>query len=318
MKVKVLFHDACFDGAVSAAVFSRFFSECISKEATFTYQGLSHKSGGGIEENLLDGDVNAVVDFRYSSSKKLHWWFDHHASAFPSEKDREHFNSDKTGKKFYDPVAKSCAGFLCRIAKEQFRFDGRDLAELVHWADIIDGALFPDAQTAVRLEHPALKLMLVLEANPGAALIPKIIEDIQCKDFQTILEAPYVAQALKPLFQKHLASIELVRSRAALNNGVVFVNLADKEIDSLNKFIAYDLFPEAVYSVVVLRYPQRSKISVGSNPWKREQRTHDLSKICERYGGGGHPAVGAISYPTAEIQRALQTAQEIVQILQTG
>ena len=40
-------------------------------------------------------------------------------------------------------------------------------------------------------------------------------------------------------------------------------------------------------------------------------RTHDISKICERYGGGGHAVVGAIALPT-DIERCRQIGSEIV------
>ena len=42
--------------------------------------------------------------------------------------------------------------------------------ELVEWADIIDGAQFPDARTAVELAHPALQLMTWVENNQDERL----------------------------------------------------------------------------------------------------------------------------------------------------
>ncbi len=83
MKLKVLFHDNCFDGAASAAVFSRFYLERINPSAELAYEGLAHQAGGkAIDESLFNGDENAIVDFRYSQSPRLTWWFDHHRSAF--------------------------------------------------------------------------------------------------------------------------------------------------------------------------------------------------------------------------------------------
>ena len=38
----------------------------------------------------------------------------------------------------------------------------------------------------------------------------------------------------------------------------------------------------------------------------------NLAKICERYGGGGHARVGAISFPPGDHARALQASREIV------
>ena len=39
------------------------------------------------------------------------------------------------------------------------------------------------------------------------------------------------------------------------------------------------------------------------------------AQLCERYGGGGHPVVGAVSMPTAELPRARQAASEIAETL---
>ena len=38
------------------------------------------------------------------------------------------------------------------------------MADLVHWADVIDGALYPDARTAVEMKAPAMKLTMVIES----------------------------------------------------------------------------------------------------------------------------------------------------------
>jgi nanoRNase/pAp phosphatase (c-di-AMP/oligoRNAs hydrolase) len=54
----------------------------------------------------------------------------------------------------------------------------------------------------------------------------------------------------------------------------------------------------------------RSKVSVGSNPWLPRGRAN-IAQICERYGGGGHPVVGAVSLKPAELPRAREIAGEI-------
>ena len=95
----------------SAAVFSRFYHERIDPSADFLYTGMAHKASKPFEDGLFDGDENAIVDFKYSSSPLLTWWFDHHQSAFLTPADAEHFRNDHSGKKFYDPTAKSCTKF---------------------------------------------------------------------------------------------------------------------------------------------------------------------------------------------------------------
>ena len=62
---------------------------------------------------------------------------------------------------------------------------------------------------------------------------------------------------------------------------------------------------------VVTGDPKRTKVSVGSNPWARPHRPHDISRICERYGGGGHPVVGAVSLEPERLLDARRVAREI-------
>ena len=84
MLVRILYHDHCFDGAASAAFFSRFYQEKFAPGAELAFTGMAHKASQLFEDSLFDGDVNAIVDFKYSPNAKLTWWFDHHQSAFLS------------------------------------------------------------------------------------------------------------------------------------------------------------------------------------------------------------------------------------------
>ena len=87
MKVRVFFHGKCFDGTASAALFSRFYRERIRSDVDFQFTGLVHRAGALFNEADFDGDENAIVDFKYSASPKITWWFDHHQSAFLSPED---------------------------------------------------------------------------------------------------------------------------------------------------------------------------------------------------------------------------------------
>src|SRR5438132_13234257 len=82
MKIKILFHNNCFDGVASAALFAAFYRESVNKDAQQVFEGLAHKAGQVFDEAIFDGDENAIVDFKYSSSPRLTWWFDHHQSPF--------------------------------------------------------------------------------------------------------------------------------------------------------------------------------------------------------------------------------------------
>jgi len=318
VRLKVLFHDNCFDGAASAALFTRFYRDRVNPQVEVHYFGLTHKLGDPFPSGVFDGDENAVVDFRYSSSPKLTWWFDHHESAFPSAADEAHFRADRSGRKFYDPRARSCSKFLADTASARLGWVTDDFEELIRWADIIDGAQFPDARTAVELKEPALRLMTWVEHNHDPVLKERFIEDLTRRPLAEIAAEPYVQKRLIPLLEQHQEAIELIRQRARPEQGVVEYDVSETDLEAMNKFIVYYLFPDCRYSVGVSRTRTRSKVSVGSNPWATQARTHNLSEICRRYGGGGHPVVGAVSLPREAIEDARRIAHEIATELRTG
>lgn len=214
MKVRICFHDKCFDGAASAAIFSRFYHERINPSAEFLYTGLTHKASALFDDNTFDGDENAIVDFKYSSSPALTWWFDHHQSAFLTPGDADNFKHDHSGKKFYDPDYKSCTKLLADVASAKFGFDPKPLAELIKWGDIIDGAQFASAEEAVGLTEPATQLALVIEAAPEPYLVPRLIPDLAELPLAEIVQLPLVKKHLGPLLERHRRSIDIMRERA--------------------------------------------------------------------------------------------------------
>jgi hypothetical protein len=312
MKLRILHHDHCFDGLASAAVFARFFREKVSRDAEINYTGLSHKPDQKlIEEELFDGDENAIVDFKYSPSPRLTWWFDHHQSAFLSPEDEKHYFTGSWPKKFYNPHYKSCTKFIADTLHQEFGFEQGKLGELIEWADVIDGAQYKDARTAVELKSPALRLMLVIEASRDPEVMSAIIQGMQTRSLAEIVADPLVEQAFRPLYDRHLRTLDLIRNSAISERGVVYFDLSNEDAEGYSKFIPYYLFPETAYSVGVSLSPTRSKVSVGFNPWSPTPRRHNLASICERYNGGGHAVVGAISFKPEEIDLARETAKSI-------
>jgi hypothetical protein len=318
MRVRILYHDHCFDGAASAAFFSRFLQAQLGPDAIFEYTGLAHKATQLFDDGMFDGDVNAIVDFKYSTNPRLTWWFDHHQSAFLSPEDAEHWKRDTSGHKLYDPTFHSCTKFIATVTGERFGFHSADLDELVVWADIVDGARYASAEEAVELCSAAAKLTLVIESAQGSDLVQKIIRMMMAEKLDQIIADPGIQEVYLPLYERHVRSIDLIRERAEYAHKVVFFDLIDQGIEGYNKFIPYYLYPDSIYTVSVSTSSFRTKVSVGSNPWAREEPAHNLASICERYGGGGHPRVGAISFPIGAVEEARRAAAEIRAILGAG
>lgn len=310
--LKIFFHDNCFDGAASAALFADFYRTRHGSDAEVRLQGVQHKPGDPFAGLAMDADDNACVDFRYSPAPQLTWWFDHHVSAFQPPELRAHFEADGSGQKFFDPQSKSCTKFEASVLQSRFGWTPPDaFAELIHWADIIDGAQFPSAAMAVELKEPALQLMTWIENNPDPAMTHRFIGQLGRRPLADIAAEPWVTGPLEPLLAAHRRNLELIRARGTCEGGVVFFDLIDAPVTAYNKFIPYFLFPDGRYTVGLTRTESRVKISVGSNPWARPDRPHNIAAICERYGGGGHPVVGAVSLPPGDPDRARTIAAEI-------
>ena len=317
MKVRVFFHDKCFDGTASAALFSRFYKERIRRHAEFQFTGLVHRAGALFEEAQFDGDENAIVDFKYSPSPRITWWFDHHQSAFLTAQDNEHFLHDVSNKKFYDPDFRSCTKFIATIAEGRFGFNPGPVAELIEWADIIDGAQYKDAKTAVEMAEPAMKLTMAIEATQDSAFIPRLIPLLAHKSLAEIIREPFVAEIIPPLMERHKESMEVLRERSQYEDGAIYFDISDRDLEGYNKFIPYYLYPQATYSIGLSKSSFRTKVSVGSNPWTTTKPAEmiNLAGICERYGGGGHARVGAISFEPEQGEKARAAASQIVEEL---
>jgi hypothetical protein len=318
LRVRVFYHDKCFDGASSAALFSRFYRERIRGDVDFVYSGLLHRAGALFDEKQFDGDENAIVDFKYSSSSKITWWFDHHESAFLSPADAAHFEQDQSNRKFYDPDFKSCTSFIAMIAKERFGFDPGPVSELVQWTDIVDGAMYEDAKSAVEMKAPAMKLTMAIESATDRDFVKTMIPLLAYQPLASILDEPFVAAVLPPLLERHQRSIEILRQRSVEKDGTIVFDITDLELEGYNKFIPYYLHPDSIYSIGVSKSSFRVKVSVGSNPWSKRPPTVNLARICERYGGGGHARVGAISFDVTQGEAAHQAALEIAEELRAA
>jgi hypothetical protein len=314
----VFYHDKCFDGACSAALFSRFYKERIRGDVEFVYSGLLHRAGSLFDEDHFDGDENAIVDFKYSSSPRITWWFDHHESAFLSPADAAHFEQDQSNRKFYDPDFKSCTSFIAMVAEERFGFNRKPVAELVKWADIVDGAMYEDAKSAVEMKAPAMKLTMAIEASTDRNFVKTMIPLLAYQPLAEILDAPFVTAVLPPLLARHERSIGILRERTEEKDGTIYFDITDLDLEGYNKFIPYYLHPDSIYSVGLSKSSFRVKVSVGSNPWSKREPTVNLARVCERYGGGGHARVGAISFDVTQSEAAHKAALEIVEELRAS
>jgi hypothetical protein len=322
LQIVVATHGHCFDGMCSAAMFTRLMRHVhAGKELAFTYHSLGYGPGqNGVDPKLLAGDENAVLDFRFTPSPKLTWYFDHHVSAFPTEGDRAAFEAGAAKAEphmFHDGKYGSCTKLIADVGAARFGLDPAPTKELVLWADMIDSAAFPNAQMAVARDEPVLQLMTVVEHQGDDAFLARMVPRLLVEPIADVARDPQIQASFAPLHKSHHAFVELVHAHAKEIGPVVLVDLTAELLEVAGKFVTYALYPASAYSVLVTRAKSKCKISIGYNPWSPIPRRHNIAEICERHGGGGHPVVGAISLPADRVDEARALAERIAAELGT-
>jgi hypothetical protein len=322
--VVVATHGHCFDGLCSAVMFTRLFRHVTGAAgAAFTYHGAGYGPGqSGVDPKVLAGDVNAILDFRFSAAPTLHWYFDHHVSAFATPEDRLYYERKAAEQEaegarhmFHDGAYSSATKLIADVGGARFGLDPAPTEELVRWADMIDSAAFPSAQMAVERREPELQLMTVVEHLGDDAFLARMIPRLLERPLSEVARSAEILQAYEPLGRAHQGFVELVERRAEVRGDVVLVDLGNELIEVAGKFVTYALYPESAYSVLLSRSKSKCKISVGYNPWSPVPRRHNIAAICERYGGGGHPVVGAVSLGADRLDEARALARSIAEEL---
>lgn len=318
MRVHVLHHARCFDGAASAALFAAFMRDRHGATIDLIYVPKHHRRGDPFDDaDFAGADEAAIVDFRYSQRPQLTWYFDHHRSAFQLPGDREHFEADRSGQRFHDPAAPSCTGYLARVVHERFGFDVSSYTELIRWAEIIDSAAFASPETAVLYEQPAMQLAAWIQSATDPDAIARFIEEIQVTPLDRLAEADWIRAVVEPRLEAHRADIELIRRIGRPEGPLYTYDLLDEDPRVLSHFIPYYLAPDCTYTLGVYAHPDGDlRLSVGFNPWlDPAARTHDLAALCERHGGGGHPFVAGASFATDQRDRLRAAQAEIAAVL---
>jgi hypothetical protein len=320
MLAVVATHGFCFDGLCSAVLFTQLLRHLRhDKPYSFRYHSMTYgPQETGVDPKLLCGDENAILDYRFSPSNNLQWYFDHHVSAFGAPGDREVFEAAVREKTlFHDVAYGSCTKLIADVGREKFGLDVAPFQSMIDWADMIDRAAFPSAEMAVSRKEPVMQLMTVVEHMGNDSFLGRMVVRLLLEKLEDVARASDIQALYAPIHKAHLEYVEHVKQLAKVEGEVVYVDLTEVVVEAPGKFVTYALYPEKPYSVYVTRGKKRCKISVGYNPWCGAERKHNIAAICERFGGGGHPVVGAVSTTSEEVERAKQIAREITEELKS-
>jgi hypothetical protein len=313
MRVVIATHGHCFDGLASAVLFTRLLREVEPNAKKPEYRACGYGIGQQKADHaLLAGEQNAILDYRFCPSDSLTWYFDHHRTAFQDETHRHAFDQKSgNGRYFYDATYSSCTKLIADVSAREFNVEDPILADLIHWADVVDAARFESPDQAIDRTNPVMRMVSVVEHYGDDAFIARMVGLLLDRSLSEVARSPDVEERYAPLGEKHSRFIERVKLKSERRGRVVFVDLSESLLESVGKFVTYALFPDSVYSVILGVLKSGAKISVGYNPWSGKPLDSDISAICARYGGGGHPVVGGISFKTSELERARLVARQI-------
>jgi len=315
-RLKVFFHDACFDGTTSAALFAAFYRDVVDRGAAVEPIGMVHKDGNPFDGIALDADDHACVDFRFCADPRMKWWFDHHPTAFQPATLRQTFERDHLETWFFDPTAPSCAGLMARALEAHWGWTPPEpLRDAVVWADKIDAARFASADEAIALVEPAQRLAAWLAHGRSPLDTVHYVDWLSRSSLEEVAARPEIAPQLAAVEAERAGERAAVTALGVWHGDVVVFDRLDRVGARSPGFLGYQLFPDALYNVSATRTATSIKISVGVNPWTTGTRRHDIGELCARYGGGGHAVVGGVTLRADETARAKDTVAAIVRDL---
>lgn len=325
--ILVATHGHCFDGMASAALFTHL-ARALEPAAALSFRYKSCGYGPGMQmipESWLDGEESAILDFRYTPSKKTTWYFDHHITGFATNEERDAAlagaaiaagpgasGAPDKPQVHYDPTYGSCAKLIADVARERFGVSMSPHEELISWADRIDSASFASAEDATRRDEPVLHLAAVIEHHADGPFLNAHLAKLLERPVTEVARSPAIQALWAPIAASRDAFTRRVKAHATRKGRVVHVDLTDAPLDVAAKFVTYALYPDCTYSVTLSRNKQHYKLSIGYNPWSGHPRLHDIASICRLNGGGGHPAVGACSFPLSAREKALAATEAAV------
>jgi hypothetical protein len=314
--LKIFFHDACFDGTTSAALFAAFYRDVVDASVEVRPIGMVHRDGNPFEGVPLDADDHACVDFRFCADPRMRWWFDHHPTAFQPPSLRDIYEHEHLPTWFFDPSSPSCAGLIARTLQAKWGWElPKELSDAVIWADKIDAAQFKSADDAIALGSPAQRLAAWLAHGRTPVDTAQYVEWLSRGSLAEVASRPELAPQLAAVEAERMREMGEVEKLGVWHGGViVFDRISDLGARSPG-FLGYKLFPTCTYAVTGTRTASSIKITAGVNPWNPAPRRHDVGELCARLGGGGHAVVGGVTLRGDELERARTTIAALVREL---
>lgn len=275
-----------FDGMVSAAVLANILRDVLGEQVAWKSVNYDQRKDW---ENFSAGERFAIVDFHFHP--RAEYWFDHHPTTFLTPELREQFTpSDRWA---WDETAPSCPPLILNHAEKHWGFRSTErFDEMAYWSNVIDAARFKDVDQALFGDDAALRISRSLSAAPE-------------RDWTDELVGAMVDDSLEDVASR--ADVEKAYQRAARNRDKALRQFPPTVISTEHHVVHYDASSnkirrerfapffhhgDARYAVGVIPTRAGFHVTAGQNPWNTVKSVIHVGELMERFGGGGHRAVG--------------------------
>ncbi|MBI5364236.1 MAG: hypothetical protein HZA53_13740 [Planctomycetes bacterium] len=304
-----------FDGMVSAAVLA-----CALERSTGERPGWRSVNYDQREDwhAFEAGKRFAIVDFHFHP--RAEYWFDHHPTTFLSEELRARYAPNDRW--HWDAASPSCPPIILRHAKEHWGQEPTErFREMAHWSNVIDAARFTSVEQAVFGEEPALRIMRALTVAPTPDWVDTVVAGMVELDLAAVASRADVEKAYQRASKNRDKALEQFPPTVLWKKDDVLCYDASSDRIRRERFAAFYHHPDIHYSVGVIPTRSGFHVSAGENPWnpppeRAEANGAHIGTIMERYGGGGHKAVGGANPPS--LADARRVAAEVADTLRAA
>jgi hypothetical protein len=304
-----IYYHRDFDGMVSAAVLA-----CILQERGEAVDWESVNYDQRRDWKAFGRDRRfAIVDFHFHP--RAEFWFDHHPTTFLTPELRAQYAPSDRWR--WDESSPSCPPLILSHAHAVWGYEPPErFVEMARWSDVVDAALFESVDQALFGDDPALRITRSLTCAPGPTWPDEVVGGLVHGTLEEVAARSDVERAYQRAARNRDRALEqfppTVRSAAGR---VVHYDASSNKIRR-ERFAPFFHHPEAYYTVGVIPTRAGFHVSAGQNPWNQPSEPANIGAIMERYGGGGHRAVGGANPPTLDDARRI--AREVAELLRAA
>lgn len=250
----------------------------------------------------------AVVDFLYHPQAEV--WADHHLTTFVTSEAELDFKNREGPLVVYDSSAGSCAGLLWRHLLTRFSYRNEFYQPLVQWAEKIDGARYDSVEEAVLGDHPALRIRSSLAVEGAQNYSVDLARALRDKTIDEVSELAWVKSKVRRTRKLLKAGLDRFSKNSHVENDIVVFDVDTSDV-LINRYAPYFFFPQARYSIGILRMGDQAKITAMRNPWW-EFSSLPLGRMFQKFGGGGHQRVGSLVLSQNRAEDATQILRSLL------